>query len=691
MDKNLGFLTKPLVDEAVAVIKKNGIPPKREGRGYAVSINEEQYPFKLIVTEAAKIAGINLTSNDFSSSKANRNGFQELTDYAILSLGVEMEYSKFKKLLEYFVAHLEWVVNSNDQNIGFEEYILPLVEKNKFKRSGQGYAGANIQLQINEWQTYTDGQICINVQANFGDYKSAKSYLNWLGTGLNIIANWSEGKIISLYQEEYLHWEKNPTRKKFGKQITLSNLGLFDKNETVTSDLIIFFESFKASIVTFNKLNANRIMTAKLEPLVNLIIYKKQIILQGPPGTGKTKLATELAYQLLDKQTSNGQLKLIQFHPSYTYEDFVRGIVAKPNIDGSGIIYQAENNVLGKFAEEALENYLDSKKDNQTISREIQMQFYFEEFKEYIFDKIEESDGFYELTDSVGLITTDDKDAFRYKGKNDGWVKNGNRMLFKDLFIAFDDENKVRQDIKKNTKVSGLARQHASYFIRVLNKFQDFIEDNKYTFDKDNDARIELKNYVLIIDEINRANLSSVLGELIYALEYRGKSIGSIYAVEEKKEIILPPNLYIIGTMNTADRSVGHIDYAIRRRFAFVEVLPKNLKAELGNDFDESLFMEVANLFIANYDPSIDYSKELKSIRSVYLNSDFDPKDVWLGHSYFIKQYEKDENGNDIKGNPFDFNMRLEYEIKPILLEYVKDGILKESAKVEIEKLKATI
>lgn len=527
------------------------------------------------------------------------------------------------------------------------------------------------------------------------------------------------------------------------------------------------------------------IQNNKMTEIKNLIDYKKQIILQGPPGTGKTKLATDLANELIEfiqpngineniikqflkenlsfksvggresfkikkinsknilietsgedrlptingvlyfyknnlgwntttlkgvqsyemalakyiyensekyfNQSSKEQIKLIQFHPSYTYEDFVRGIVARPSIDGSGIIYQAENNVLGKFAEEALENYLDSKKDNQTISREIQIQCYFEEFKEYIFDKIEESDGFYELTDSVGLITTDDKDAFRYKGKNDGWVKNGNRMLFKDIFIAFNDENKVRQDIKKNAKVSGLARQHASYFIRVLNKFQDFIEDNKYTFDKDNDARIELKKFVLIIDEINRANLSSVLGELIYALEYRGKSIGSIYEVEERKEIILPPNLYIIGTMNTADRSVGHIDYAIRRRFAFVDVLPKNLKAELGNDFDESLFMEVANLFIANYDPSIDYSKELKNIRSVYLNSDFDPKDVWLGHSYFIKQYEKDENGNNIEGNPFDFNMRLDYEIKPILLEYIKDGILKESAKVEIEKLKATI
>lgn len=219
MNKDLDFLTKPLVDEAVLIINKIGIPSKPEGKGYAVSIGEKRYPFKLIVTEAAKIAGIDLTSNDFSSSEANRNGFQKLTNYRIINLGIEVEYSKFKKLLEYFVAHLEWVVSGNDQNIGFEEYILPLTEHNNFKRSGQGYAGGKIQLQIKEWQSYANGQICINVQANFGDYKSAKSYLNWRGTGLNIIANWSENKIITLYQEEYLHWEKNPTRKSSVKKL----------------------------------------------------------------------------------------------------------------------------------------------------------------------------------------------------------------------------------------------------------------------------------------------------------------------------------------------------------------------------------------------------------------------------------------------------------------------------------------
>ncbi|OAB29665.1 AAA domain (dynein-related subfamily) [Flavobacterium fryxellicola] len=436
------------------------------------------------------------------------------------------------------------------------------------------------------------------------------------------------------------------------------------------------FKIYKLIYENSKKANINSSQLFSMLESKNILDYKKQIILQGPPGTGKTKLAKDIAVQMLglgnvQDLNDNEQFKLIQFHPSYTYEDFVRGIVAVPNEDGSSIVYEAENKVLGKFAKEALENYLNSKKDNQTISIEIQIENYFEEFKDYIFDEIEESNGFYELTESVGLISVNDEHAFRYKGKNDGWLKNGNRMLFRDILQAYADKNKVRQDIKKNTRLSGLARQHASYFIRVLNKFQEFIINKKYTFNETNITTVQLKNYVLIVDEINRANLSSVLGELIYALEYRGKTVDSIYTIGESNELILPSNLYIIGTMNTADRSVGHIDYAIRRRFAFVDVLPKDLSNEKETIFDSTLFNSVKNLFTID-----DYKT-----RSSFLSTDFEPKEVALGHSYFI---DKTEDGGTM-------SVRLEYEIKPILREYVKDGILKELAKDEIELLKATI
>ncbi len=266
-------------------------------------------------------------------------------------------------------------------------------------------------------------------------------------------------------------------------------------------------------------------MDERLQKTINLLKSKNQIILQGSPGTGKTRLAIELAYYLLydpplsndeevradeiqemnEESLTDGQYKLIQFHPAYSYEDFVRGIMAS----------------------------------------------------------------------------------------ND---ENGN--------ISYETKNKVLAEMAENAR-------------------------------KDPDS-----DFVLVIDEINRANLSAVLGELIYALEYRGQPVESMYAIGDSREIILPENLYIIGTMNTADRSVGHIDYAIRRRFAFVDVKT-----------DESVIPEAAKILFA----------EIKQLFDDKLSEEFDKDDVMIGHSYFL--------GDDLA-------QALKYEIKPILYEYVKDGVL---------------
>lgn len=267
----------------------------------------------------------------------------------------------------------------------------------------------------------------------------------------------------------------------------------------------------------------------------------KNIILQGPPGTGKTRLAKQIALWLtdenpkelslmdaIDKNIFDGEpsiegideIELIQFHPSYSYEDFVRGITTAT--EGEKLIYKVENKVLATIAAEA------AKEENQG------------------------------------------------------------------------------------------------------------------------------KAYVLIIDEINRANLPSVLGELIYALEYRGKEVATMYTFGESSKITLPHNLYIIGTMNTADRSVGHIDYAIRRRFSFVAVLPN--EAVIIHPKAKALFNKVQNLF------------------ENYTAPDFNKKDVAIGHSYFL--YDDSE-----------IALKLKYDIKPILTEYVNDGILTEAAKPEIENL----
>lgn len=284
---------------------------------------------------------------------------------------------------------------------------------------------------------------------------------------------------------------------------------------------------------------------SKYDTMINLkelLEYKKQIILQGPPGTGKTYTAKDLAEFIISNEVSSNkeeqadfinsskQIEIIQFHPAYTYEDFIRGIVTEPH--GDKINY---------------------------ISK----------------DKL-----FLELVDRA--------------------AKDG---------------------------------------------------DNPH---------------ILIIDEINRANLSSVLGELIYALEYRGQSFNSMYANQKGvHQIVIPENLYIIGTMNTADRSVGHIDYALRRRFAFYDVLPKSIESD---NFENELFEKVSKLFVKEIKSNV---RELHASEHLSLEFQDRPQDIWLGHSYFFTIPE------------IDFKLRVQYEIVPILQEYVKDGILNNSEEVK--------
>ena len=317
-----------------------------------------------------------------------------------------------------------------------------------------------------------------------------------------------------------------------------------------TKEFIINNGQFARDTVVKTDINDKRIskyvkdilMLNEMNKKINLLNNRKQIILQGPPGTGKTRVAKQMAINLIDStlaletnediknslaRIEKDKIKLIQFHPSYSYEDFVRGIVATTTDDGKSVKYETKDKVLAQMAKQA------------------------------------------------------------------------------------------KEDLDKNGKSA-----------------------NKY---------------ILIIDEINRANLSSVLGELIYALEYRDEAVESMYALENgTREITLPSNLYIIGTMNTADRSVGHIDYAIRRRFAFESVLPNDAAIDL---------LEAKTLF--------------KKVLEIFndISPEFDKNDVMLGHSYFIAN---DKN---------ELEEKLKYQIKPLLEEYVKDGVLNEHAKDKIDTL----
>ena len=442
------------------------------------------------------------------------------------------------------------------------------------------------------------------------------------------------GKVTSDY-----YFDEERATYKHCREVKWLKKGLWNAKDNLYRKTLTNIKLEKAQYL-LNIMNGNT-QAQEDNLVIKLLKYKPQIILQGPPGTGKTREAKRIAQALLglgenDSLEGNEQFKLIQFHPSYSYEDFVRGIVAKPNEEGNGIVYTAENKILGAFAKEAFNNWHKAQQSTQTLKEDE----VFEAFIEHIKEELAQSEDYkYPLTEAVYLFDADDK-RFKYKGDNWEVHSKGLNMKFSEIKKIIDSNTTERKDIIKNYNLEALTRQMSTYFIRIVEKYYEFRENYKPTVDK-----IPLKNYVLVIDEINRANLSAVLGELIYALEYRGEAVQSMYAIEGENNLILPPNLYIIGTMNTADRSVGHIDYAIRRRFAFVNILPKDLTNELGDQFESALFAKVANLFNTN------------------LSSEFKKEEVQLGHSYFIT-----------KNTPID--IRWEYEIRPILLEYVKDGIL---------------
>ncbi len=187
--------------------------------------------------------------------------------------------------------------------------------------------------------------------------------------------------------------------------------------------------------------------------------------------------------------------------------------------------------------------------------------------------------------------------------------------------------------------------------------------------------------FVMVIDEMNRGNVSNIFGELITLLE-PDKREGcdnkeSVILPYSKKTFSIPNNVYIIATMNTADRSLNSLDYAIRRRFAFFAERPHEINAP---GFNKDLFQKVSSLFISNYDDYINNNcyQTAPIKRAETLSEDFEPDNVWIGHSYFIM---KNEYGTDITKE------RLLYEIIPLLEEYVRDGVLTTNAQTTIDDL----
>lgn len=239
-------------------------------------------------------------------------------------------------------------------------------------------------------------------------------------------------------------------------------------------------------------------------------------------------------------------------------------------------------------------------------------------------------------------------------------IKSG-QIVFTTFHQSLDYEEFVeglKPDIDDDGKGAGTFSIRNGIFKDICDDAKD--AESVETTDekpKENSSKKLQKNFILIIDEINRGNISKIFGELITLLE-KDKRIGSeneimVTLPYSKDNFGIPSNLYIIGTMNTADRSIGAIDYALRRRFAFVSLKADKNIISTCDKYQGDTKIKAEKLF-----------DEIKTFIESNINEDLDADDLMIGHSYFLCKTE-----DDIK-------RRLEYEIFPLLWEYQKDGII---------------
>ncbi|WP_288985511.1 AAA family ATPase [uncultured Treponema sp.] len=585
----------------------------------------------------------------------------------------EENYSKFKKLLEYFVVHLEYADNEK-VDVGYE-YIEKFIENGTFKKTGQGYKGDKIQNQIKNFDTYFGTQICINVQfhPSSENYESRRCYLNWKETDVNIVADWENKKISNLCISNW-HGKDD-----FEKQLSIIDLGLFDlkkPNEKLKNFFDDFYKLYRETTEMKNNFLADQ--------LTDLLQHTHNLILHGAPGTGKTFLAKEIAKRMGCTQDEIG---FVQFHPSYDYTDFVEGLRPKSQNNGE-IGFERKDGVFKEFCKRALlAMNVSSVSDN------------FEQVWEKVVDYLNEKD-FMDIPLLTGKSTfrvelNENGDGLATRTYENGDYKKGEWIQGKSKFYNKEQLYNIYKGLP------GIpSRGHDNYRKAVIEYWKKNFGLVDYSVKEKSESE-SVKPFVFIIDEINRGELSKIFGELFYAVEpgYRvsyddlkkhqsgEKTISTIrtqYANLETEgnsfdkalrvsnpsdfgHFFIPENVYMIGTMNDIDRSVDTMDFAFRRRFAFREIkASENLGMldELGEIADK------AKARLKKLNEEISKITELSS-----------PLSYHIGGAYFLKL-------NDFEG---DSNERLQklwdYHLEGLLKEYLRGT---ENAEENFAKLEKT-
>ena len=454
---------------------------------------------------------------------------------------------------------------------------------------------------------------------------------------------------------------------------------------------------------------------------------RKNIILQGAPGTGKTYRIPELVVRLCEPEfdANNATRKELMsvynrlkeekrvmfttFHQSMDYEDWLEGL--RPVLENDQVTYKIESGIFKRLCTEA-ERPLSAKKDVNISDEAIVWKVSLSGTGDNPVRRDCMKNGYIRIGwDGYGENITEETDWSIHNGEGKT-ILNAfiNTMKVGDVVMScyssrtidaigivtgeyewhdnFEHYKRVRrvkwlvkdinEDIVKlnddKTMTLGTVYRLNAITLDKVKSLLDKYEASKTLIDNN-------KPYVIVIDEFNRGNVSKIFGELITLLEpdkRKGmRNAESVLLPYSKKEFYIPSNVFLVATMNTADRSLDTIDYAIRRRFAFITVKPQEIDDD---NFNSELFREVSSLFISNYDEYAEsgFDDTIKLLPAETLSEEYRPEDVWIGHSYFIMDGE------------YALQDRLLFEIIPLLEEYIRDGVLTSEAQQTIDKLYLT-
>lgn len=388
--------------------------------------------------------------------------------------------------------------------------------------------------------------------------------------------------------------------------------------------------SDKVHLVAFSEIEQIEInpMADRLELLKQILMQKKQIILQGAPGTGKTYSTAALALSILgipfntndhneimklyEEQRKNNRIFFTTFHQSMGYEDFVEGLKPVVAENGKDVLYNIEDGLFKKICNHG-------------------EKLYFEQQYQLLQEILKKGDLNLEIRADYSPFTV---------------ILNSSGNLSISSGKNLDDGSSVRNISKENLEKRDPDDKNSCY-IEVIRDYMN----------KELKASMPC---VLIIDEINRGNISRIFGELITLLEADKRQNGehpvSVILPYSKKEFSVPSNIYIIGTMNTTDRSTGRIDYAVRRRFAFYTLEADTEAIAYYYRKNVELGEKANQLFNA-----------VKEFISDNKTDDLEMDELMVGHSYFMASSEEE------------LRLKLDYEIIPLIKEYEKDGMLQPS------------